>query len=109
MDVSNAFLHSDLAEDIFMSLPLGMMPPGDNRVCELKKSLYGLIQANRDQYHKLTSALINCSYSQSHANYALFFKSHNTSYTCLLIYVDDLVIVGNDESEIANLKDHLHQ
>lgn len=96
MDVSNAFLHGDLSEEIYMSPPPGMLSTDDSRVYKLKKSLYGLKQANRNWYEKLTSALTKFEYKQSHSDYTLFFKSKNNSYTCLLIYVDDLIIVGDD-------------
>lgn len=47
MDVTNEFLQGDLDEDIFMSLPLGFKFQKENKVCKLKKSLYGLKQASR--------------------------------------------------------------
>lgn len=45
MDVTYAFLHSDLDEEIYMSLPLGYTPPlgvilPPNPVCRLNKSIY---------------------------------------------------------------------
>ena len=41
-DVKNAFLHSDLEEENYMSIPLGFSGSDGNKVCRLKKALYGL-------------------------------------------------------------------
>lgn len=82
-----------------MSPPLGMLPYEDTKVCKLK---------NRNWYHKLTSALLDIGYIQSKADYTLFLKNNKSTYTCLLRYVDDLIIEGNDDGKIVSIKSHLH-
>jgi len=67
MDVSDAFLHGDLDEEIFMSLPQGYTPPAGtilppNPVCRLLKSIYGLKQASRQWYKRLSSVLLGANF-----------------------------------------------
>lgn len=45
MDVKNAFLQSDLKEEVYMQLPLGLIDPSRNSAYRLRWSLYGLKQA----------------------------------------------------------------
>ena len=48
MDVTTAFLHGCLEEDIYMEQPPGYIKEGqESFVCLLQKSLYGLKQAPR--------------------------------------------------------------
>uniref|UniRef100_A0A803KVP7 Uncharacterized protein n=1 Tax=Chenopodium quinoa TaxID=63459 RepID=A0A803KVP7_CHEQI len=43
-------------------------------------------------------------YRQSKFDYSLFIKENNSSTTAILVYVDDLLITGNDKEEIQVLK-----
>ncbi|MCH84640.1 retrovirus-related Pol polyprotein from transposon TNT 1-94, partial [Trifolium medium] len=104
LDVNNAFLHGDLQEDVYMTIPEGVTSPKPNQVCKLLKSLYGLKQASRKWYEKLTSLLIQEGYKQSTADYSLFTLHSDTNFTALLVYVDDIILAGTSLLEFERIK-----
>ncbi|KAM1627395.1 hypothetical protein ACFX1R_017067 [Malus domestica] len=108
LDVNNAFLHGDLHEEIYMSPPPGLLRQGESLVCRLNKSLYGLKQASRQWFAKFSTAIQTAGFVQSKADYSLFTHRKGKSFTALLIYVDDIVITGNNMAAISSLKRFLH-
>jgi len=127
MDVSNAFLHGDLQEEVYMALPQGYAgrgckitplsagiggvtkPRTGDQVCKLLKSLYGLKQAPRQWFTKLTLALIAYGFHQSKENHTLFTKiCDNGEFLTVLIYVDDMILIASNPSSLADLKQYLH-
>lgn len=96
MDVHNAFLHGDLKEEVYMKLPQGFQASDPNKVCRLHKAVYGLRQAPRCWYSKLTDALKRYGFKTSRTDYSLFIYSSKRVELRVLIYVDDLLVCGND-------------
>ena len=66
VDVKNAFLHGSLEEEVYMKIPLGYgaINEGD-KVCRLKKVLYGLKQSPCAWFEKFTQAMVSVGYQQS--------------------------------------------
>jgi len=80
------------------------IPPGygvtseGNKVWKLKKALYGLKQSPRAWFERFTQAMVSFAYRQSKGHHTLFIKhSRDGKLTLLLVYVDDMIIVGDDE------------
>eukprot|EP00253_Pinus_taeda_P012484 PITA_12484 len=107
MDVKTAFLNGDLKENVFMSQPEGFAGKGhEHKVCKLVKSLYGLKQAPRAWYEKLTEHLLKLNFNHFDLDDAtLFVKKVGKTVVYLGVYVDDLLMTGNNESYIASIKE----
>lgn len=109
MDVSNAFLHGDLHENVYMKLPHGYNNTHPNVVCWLKKSLYGLCQASQNWYSKSSKALIDYGFKERNVDHNLFTYTKPSIFIVVLVYVDDLIIVGNHDEACAKFKQYLSQ
>jgi hypothetical protein len=87
-----------------MKIPEGVTCEKPNMVCKLQKSLYGLKQASRKWYEKLTALLIKEGYTQSSSDYSLFTLHKEHDFTALLVYVDDVILAGNSMAEFDRIK-----
>ena len=108
-DVKNAFLHGELSKEVYMDLPPGCMIPKVHcrKVYELKKSLYELKQSLRAWFGRFTKSMRSFGYHHSNLDHTLFSKKEHGKITALIVYVDDMVVTGNDPDERKALQSYL--
>ncbi|PKU83901.1 Retrovirus-related Pol polyprotein from transposon TNT 1-94 [Dendrobium catenatum] len=108
LDISNAFLHGDLHDEVYMKQPRGFEDSQHPQyVCKLHKSIYGLKQSPRLWYHKLTQSLIQIGFIFSKADPSLLLHTQADAQVFVLIYVDDILITGNNKLQIQTTLQHL--
>ena len=107
LDVKTAFLHGELEEEIYMLQPEGFEEQG-NLVCRLTKSLYGLKQAPRCWYRRFDSFILSLKYNRLNSDHCAYYKRFgNDDFIILLLYVDDMLVVGPNKDRIQELKAQL--
>ncbi|KAA0035041.1 Cysteine-rich RLK (receptor-like protein kinase) 8 [Cucumis melo var. makuwa] len=104
----NAFLNGDLLEEVYMSPSLEFEAQFGQLVCKLKKSLYGMKQSLRAWFDIFTTFVKFEGYSQGHFDHTLFTKVSKTGkIDVLIVYADDIVLIGDDQTEISQLKQRM--
>ncbi|XP_019106129.1 uncharacterized mitochondrial protein AtMg00810-like [Beta vulgaris subsp. vulgaris] len=88
-------------------MPEGLPNP-DHKVCKLVKSLYGLKQASRQWFARLTAELTLQGFIQSKNDYSLFINKSGIDMCIAAVYVDDIILTGPNLPLILSLKAHLH-
>lgn len=104
MDVTTAFLHGELDETIYMKQPEGF-EEGKGKMCLLKKSLYGLKQSPRQWNKKFDNFMSSIYYRKSSYDRCVYMNGkYGRNHIILLLYVDDMLLVGKDLKKIEVLK-----
>ena len=105
-DVDSAFPYADLEEVIHIKPPVGVrVPPGC--VLRLKKALYGLKQAPRAWYQLVTSVLLDFGFTKCVSDPCIFFLRRGNDMVMVGVYVDDILIAGNNRSLINEVKGYI--
>ena len=88
-----------------MDVPPGLEQGSSNKVCQLKKALYDLKQSPRACFERLSRVVKQYGYLQGHLDHTMFYKSTDEGkITVLIVYVNDMILIGNDHVEIEALK-----
>jgi hypothetical protein len=108
MDVKSAFLNGELAEEVYVSQPPGFTAAGhEEKVLRLHKALYGLRQAPRAWNVKLDASLHELGFTRSKCEHGLYMRGTQASRLVVGVYVDDLIITGELNTEIDSFKQEM--
>jgi Reverse transcriptase (RNA-dependent DNA polymerase) len=105
MDVKSAFLNEKLKEEVYVSQPPDFKESGkEYQVLKLHKALYGLKQALRAWNSKLDNTLKLMNFERRQLEHAVYRRKKGEEIILVGVYVDDLLITGTSETEIAKFK-----
>ena len=104
LDIQNAFLNGVLDKEVYMKQPSGFVDSAlPSHVCRLHKSLYGLKQAPRAWYTRLNDFLLSIGFHASKVDTSLFIFFVGAAICYLLVYVDDILLTGNNSFLLQRL------
>jgi len=96
-DVKTAFLNGILEEEIDMDQPIGFVSKGqEDKVCRLKRSIYDLKQSSRAWYFRFHEAIISFSLNMVSKDHCVYVKKTTKEIMFLTLYVDDILLAGNN-------------
>ncbi|KAM1818379.1 hypothetical protein ACFX11_000180 [Malus domestica] len=105
MDVKTAFLNGYLEEELYMTQPEGFVSKSEKtKVCKLQRSIYGLKQASRSWNIHFDTEIKTFGFTQNEDDNCVYQKVVGDAVVFLVLYVDDIVLFGNDTAILSSVK-----
>ena len=103
-DIDNAFLNGEFEHEIYMTIPEGYAECveqfEEKEALKLEKAIYGLVQAARQFFKKIQDSLVQAGFKSSEADPCLVYKEDQRGVCIMLIYIDDMLIVGLETQKL---------
>ena len=91
-----------------MEQPPGFVPQGESgKVCRLHEAIYGLKQSPKTWFGKFSDVVLKFGLRRCHSNHFVFSHTSDRGKILLIVYVDDIIITGDDKQGIDDLKIYL--
>lgn len=108
IDIKNAYINSELNEEIYMRQPKGFTCGDKAKVIKLKKSLYGLKQSGNRWNASLNNALVNKLHmTRLSADPCVYKRGERMDILIVAVYVDDFLIIAEKTECIREFKNKL--
>ena len=108
--MKSALLNGFLEEEIYVEQLEGFaVKRHENKVYLLKKALYGLKQAPRAWYNRIDEHLLDLGFVKSLSESTLYVKGDQANLIVISLYVDDLLVTGNNAELIQQFKEDMMQ
>ncbi|GJU73255.1 putative ribonuclease H-like domain-containing protein [Tanacetum coccineum] len=106
MDVKSAFLYGNITEEVYVNQPPGFVDPHHpNKVYKVIKALYGLHQAPRAWYERLSTFLLKHGYRRGAIDKTLFIKRDRKDIMLVQVYVDDIIFGSTKTSMVKEFEE----
>ena len=110
MDVKMAFLNAFLEEELYMMQPKGFVDPENaDKVCKLQRSIYGLVEASRSWNKRFDEVIKAFEFIQVYGEACIYKKVSGSSIAFLILYVDDILLIGNSIELLESVKEYLNK
>jgi hypothetical protein len=97
MDIKMAFLNGNLTEDVYLMQHEGFVNPTNaGKICKLQKSIYGLKLASRSWNIHFDEVVKGFGFIKNEEEACVSKKERRSSTAFLILYVDDILLIGND-------------
>src|SRR4051812_24450530 len=104
----NSLLNGNLEDNVYMIQPEGFVAPEDaGKVYKLKRSIYGLKQASRSWNLRFDEVIKSFGFIQNGEEACVYKKVSGSAISFLILYVDDILSIGNDKEFLNTIKESL--
>ncbi|GJW90923.1 putative ribonuclease H-like domain-containing protein [Tanacetum coccineum] len=105
LDVKSAFLYGEIEEEVYVTQPKGFEDPYfPKHVYRVVKALYGLHQAPRAWYARLSAFLLQHNYRRGTIDKTLFIKKDSRDILLVQVYVDDIIFGSTNKAWCAEFE-----
>ena len=108
MDVKTTFLNGNLTLDVYMMQPEGFVDPTNaGKICKLQKSIYELKQAFRSWNICFDEVVKGFGFIKNKEEACVYKKESGSYVAFLILYVDDILLIGNNIPMLESVKTSL--